>query len=176
MIENEEVIDLGSRPSALAPTPAPAAPSDEPETAVDTGAEQAFAGPASPAAYAFDRIGSAEYSDEDMQAEQGIRQALHAEGIPIGIAGLGHYLVQQAMRNGPPDDVTLELGRRQGQAELARRHGDGAAQIIASARAVFSRLDKRDPRIGDMLVNSGVANDVNFIESLARLHGVRGGR
>ena len=169
MIENEEVIDLGSRPSALAPTPAPAAPSDEPETAVDAGAEQAFAGPASPAAYAFDRLPGAEVDDGYMADEQGIRQALHAEGIPTGIAGLGHYLVQQAMRNGLPDDVTLELGRRQGQAELARRHGDGAAQIIASARAVFARLDKRDSRLGDMLVNSGVASNPDFVESLARL-------
>lgn len=177
MIENEQSIDVSTpRPSALAPTPAPAAPSDTPETAVDTGAEAAFAGPASPFEYRFDRIGSAEYSDDDMLAEAGIRAALHAEGIPTGVASLGHMLLQNAVKNGLPDDASLEMGRRTGEAELARRHGDGAAQIIASARAVFARLDKRDPRIGDMLVNSGVANDVNFIESLARLAGVRGGR
>lgn len=179
MFENEQSIDISTpRPSALAPTPAPS-PSDEPPTpptAVDTGAEAAFAGPASPFEYRFDRIGSAEYSDSDMADEQGIRAALHAEGIPTGVASLGHMLLQNAVKNGLPDDASLEMGRRTGEAELARRHGDGAAQIIASARAVFARLDKRDPRIGDMLVNSGVANDVNFIESLARLAGVRGGR
>ena len=175
MIENEEVIDLGSRPSALAPTPAPS-PDDEPPTAVDTGAELAFAGPASPHEYRFDRIGSAEYSDDDMQAEQGIRAALHAEGIPTGVASLGHMLLQQAVKNGLPDDASLEMGRRGGEAELARRHGEKAQEVIRQARAVFSRLDKRNPAIGDMLVNSGVANDANFIESLARLAGVRGGR
>lgn len=177
MLENEQSIDVSThRPSALAPTPAPAAPSDEPPTAVDTGAEAAFAGPASPHEYAFDRIGSAEYSDDDMQAEQGIRQALHAEGIPTGIAGLGHMLVQQAVKNGLPDDASLEMGRRTGEAELGRRHGDGAAQIIASARKVFAKLDARDSRLGDMLCASGVASNPDFIEALARLHGVRGGR
>lgn len=178
MIENEQSIDVSTpRPSALAPTPAPAAPSDEPETAVDTGAEAAFAGPASPHEYRFDRIGSAEYSDSDMQAEQGIRAALHAEGIPTGVASLGHMLLQQAVKNGGlPDDVTLEMGRRTGEAELARRHGDGAAQIIAAARKVFAKLDARDSRLGDMLCASGVASNPDFIEALARLHGVRGGR
>lgn len=177
MLENEQSIDVSThRPSALAPTPAPAAPSDEPPTAVDVGAAAAFAGPASPAAYAFDRIGGAEYSDDDMRAEQGIRAALHAEGIPTGVASLGHMLLQQAVKNGLPDDVTLEMSRRTGEAELARRHGEKAQEVIRQARAVFSRLDKRDPRIGDMLVNSGVANDPSFIEALARLHGVRRGR
>lgn len=177
MIENEQSIDVSTpRPSALAPTPAPAAPSDTPETAVDTGAEAAFAGPASPFEYRFDRLPGAEVDDSYMADEQGIREALHAEGVPVGTASLGFMLVEQAMRNGPPDDVTLELGRRTGEAELARRHGEKAQEVIRQARAVFSRLDKRDPRIGDMLVNSGVANDANFIESLARLAGVRGGR
>lgn len=177
MIENEQSIDVSTpRPSALAPTPAPAAPSDEPPTAVDEGAEAAFAGPASPFEYRFDRIGGAEYSDSDMQAEQAIRQALHAEGIPTGVASLGHMLVQNAARNGLPDDAALEMGRRTGEAELSRRHGASAPQIIAAAKKVFDRLDARDPRIGDMLVNTGVANDPNFIESLARLAGVRGGR
>ena len=177
MTEDEQPIDVSTpRPSALAPTPAPAAPSDEPPTAVDTGAEQAFAGPASPHEYRFDRIGSAEYSDADMQAEQGIRAALHAEGVPAGVASLGHMLLQNAVKNGLPDDASLEMGRRTGEAELARRHGEAAPRIIASARAVFARLDKRNPAIGDMLVNSGVANDANFIESLARLAGVRGAR
>ena len=85
-------------------------------------------------------------------------------------------LVEQAMRNGPPDDVTLELGRRTGEAELGRRHGDGAAQIIASARKVFAKLDARDSRLGDMLCASGVASNPDFIEALARLAGVRGSR
>lgn len=179
MLENEpQTIDATPRPgSAFAPQPAAAAtPSDEPANAVDEGAEAAFAGPASPFEYRFDRIGSAEYSDSDMADEQGIRAALHAEGIPTGVASLGHMLLQNAVKNGLPDDATLEMGRRTGEAELQRRHGDGAAQIIASARAVFARLDKRNPAIGDMLANSGVANDANFIESLARLAGVRGGR
>ena len=170
MLEAEHVVDLGMPQAERARLA-----TEREQTAVDVGAEAAFAGPASPFEYRFDRIGSAEYSDDDMQAEQGIREALHAEQIPAGIASLGHMLLQQAVKNGLPDDASLEMGRRQGQAELARRHGDGAAQIIASARAVFSRLDKRNPAIGDLLVNSGVANDANFIESLARLAGVRGG-
>lgn len=175
MIENEQSIDVSTpRPSALAP--APAAPSDGPPTAVDIGAEAAFAGPASPFEYRFDRIGIAEYSDSDMQAEQGIREALHAEQVPTGIADLGHYLVQQAVKNGLPDDASLEMGRRGGEAELARRHGEKAQEVIRQARAVFARMDKRDPRIGDMLANSGVASNPDFIEALARLHGVRGGR
>lgn len=177
MIENEQTVDVSTpRPSVLAPAPAPAAPSDEPPTAVDEGAEAAFAGPATPFEYRFDRIGGAEYSDSDMQAEQAIRQALHAEAIPTGTAHLAHHLIQQATRNGPPDDATLELGRRQGQAELDRRHGASAPQIIAAAKKVFDRLDARDPRIGDMLVATGVANSPDFIEALARFAGVRGGR
>lgn len=177
MIENEQTVDVSTpRPSVLAPAPAPAAPSDEPPTAVDEGAEAAFAGPASPFEYCFDRIGSAEYSDADMQAEQAIRQALHAEGIPTGTAHLAHHMIQRAVRNGLPDDATLELGRRTGEAELQRRHGASAPQIIAAAKKVFDRLDKRDPRIGDMLVATGVASSADFIESLARLAGVRGGR
>ncbi|GIK45982.1 MAG: hypothetical protein BroJett012_18850 [Betaproteobacteria bacterium] len=175
MIENEEVIDLGSRPSALAPTPAPS-PDDEPPTAVDVGAEAAFAGPASPFAYHFDTLPGAEVDDGYMADEQGIRQALHAEGIPTGVASLGHMLLQNAVKNGLPDDASLEMGRRTGEAELARRHGEKAQEVIRQARAVFSRLDKRDSRLGDMLVNSGVASNPNFIEALARLHGVRGGR
>ena len=177
MLENEQSIDVSThRPSALAPTPAPAAPSDEPPTAVGTGAEAAFAGAESPFAYRFDPLPGAEVDDSYMADEQGIREALHAEGVPVGTASLGFMLVEQAMRNGPPDDVTLELGRRTGEAELARRHGDGAAQIIASARKVFAKLDARDSRLGDMLCASGVASNPDFIEALARLHGVRGGR
>ncbi len=177
MIENEQSIDVSTpRPSALAPTPAPAAPSDEPPTAVGTGAEAAFAGAESPFAYRFDPLPGAEVDDSYMADEQGIREALHAEGVPVGTASLGFMLVEQAMRNGPPDDVTLELGRRTGEAELARRHGDGAAQIIASARKVFAKLDARDSRLGDMLCASGVASNPDFIEALARLQGVRGGR
>ena len=175
MIENEEVIDLGSRPSALAPTPAPS-PDDEPPTAVDTGAEAAFAGPTSPFEYRFDTLPGAEVDDGYMADEQGIREALHAEQVPTGIADLGHYLVQQAVKNGLPDDASLEMGRRGGEAELARRHGEKAQEVIRQARAVFARMDKRDPRIGDMLANSGVASNPDFIEALARLHGVRGGR
>lgn len=177
MLTSEEVIDVStSRPSVLSPQPAAPAPSDEPETAVDLGAEAAFAGPASPHEYRFDPIGSGEYTDADMKAEQSIRAALHAEGIPTGVASLGHMLIQSVARNGLPDDATLELGRRQGQAEIERRHGASAPQIIAAAKAVFDRLDRRDPRLGDLLVNSGVASNPNFIEALARLHGVRGGR
>ena len=174
MLEAEHVVDLGM-PQAGTPPAAPS-PDDEPPTAVDAGAEQAFAGPASPAAYAFDRLPGAEVDDGYMADEQGIREALHAEQVPTGVASLGHMLLQQAVKNGLPDDASLEMGRRTGEAELARRHGEKAQEVIRQARAVFSRLDKRDPRIGDMLVNSGVANDVNFIESLARLAGVRGGR
>lgn len=176
MLTSEEVIDVStSRPSVLSPQPAAPSPSDEPPTAVDTGAEAAFAGPASPFEYRFDRIGSGEYTDADMMAERGIRQALHAERIPTGVASLGHMLIQNAVRNGLPDDATLELGRRQGQAEIERRHGASAPQIIARAKQVFDRIDARDPRIGDMLVNSGVASNADFIEALARLAGVRGG-
>lgn len=176
MLENEQSIDVStSRPSsAFAPAPATPSQSDEPETAVDTGAEAAFAGPASPHEYRFDRIGSAEYSDADMQAEQGIRAALHAEGIPAGVASLGHMLIQDAVRNGLPDDAALELGRRTGEAEMQRRHGARAPEVIRQAREVFARLDKRNPRIGDVLVDSGVANSPEFIEALARLAGVRG--
>jgi len=176
MLENEpQTIDATPRPgSAFAPQPAAApTPSDEPATAVDTGAEAAFAGPASPHEYRFDPIGSGEYTDADMMAERGIREALHAEGIPTGVASLGHMLIQDAVRNGIPDDTTLEMSRRSGEAELSRRHGGRAPEVIAAARQVFDRLDKRNPAIGDVLVNSGVANDPNFIEALARLAGVR---
>lgn len=174
MLENEDVVDIGM-PQAGAPPAAPS-PSDEPPTAVDTGAEQAFAGPASPFEYHFDALPGAEVDDGYMADEQGIRAALHAEGVPVGTASLGHMLLQNAVKTGLPDDASLELARRTGEAELARRHGDGAAQIIDQARKVFARLDARDPRIGDMLVNSGVASNANFIESLARLQGVRRGR
>lgn len=167
----EQIIDAGM-PAAGAP-PATAA-GDEPATAVDTGAEAAFAGPESPHEYRFDQIGSGEYAVEDMQAEQGIRQALHAEGIPTGVASLGHMLIQQAVRNGLPDDASLEMSRRAGESELARRHGDKAQEVIAQARQVFARLDKRNPRIGDILTASGVASNPDFIEALARLAGVRG--
>ena len=177
MLENEpQSIDVSTpQPgSALVPTPAAPTPNDEPATAVDIGAEAAFAGPASPHEYRFDPIGSGEYTDADMKAEQSIRAALHAEGIPTGVASLGHMLIQSVARNGLPDDATLELGRRQGQAEIERRHGASAPQIIARAKQVFDRIDARDPRIGDMLVNSGVANDPDFVEALARLGRVRG--
>jgi len=178
MLENEpQTIDATPRPgSALAPTPAPAAPSDEPQTAVDTGAEAAFAGAESPFAYRFDPLPGAEVDDVYMKDELGIREALHAEGVPVGTASLGFMLVEQAMRNGLPDDTTIEMSRRSGEAELSRRHGGRAPEVIAAARQVFDRLDKRNPAIGDVLVNSGVANDPNFIEALARLAGVRGGR
>lgn len=179
MLENEpQSIDVSTpQPgSALVPTPAAPTPNDEPATAVDIGAEAAFAGAESPFAYRFDPLPRAEVDDVYMKDEMGIREALHAEAIPTGTAHLAHHLIQQATRNGPPDDATLELGRRQGQAEIERRHGASAPQIIAAAKKVFDRLDARDPRIGDMLVNTGVANDPNFIESLARLAGVRGGR
>ncbi len=171
MLTSEEVIDLGA-PATGAP---PATPADEPPTAVDTGAERAFEGAAAPHLYAFEQIGSAPYTDDDMQAEQGIRAALHAEGIPTATASLGHMLVQQAVRNGLPDDAALESARGKGMEVLEHRHGANAGKIIADAKAVFDRLDARDPRLGDLLVNSGVASNPNFIESLARLHGVRKG-
>jgi hypothetical protein len=175
MIENEQIVDVSTpRPSALQPVEQP--PGDEPETAVDTGAEAAFAGASSPHEYRFDVLPGVEFDDAYMADEQGIRQALHAEGIPAGIASLGHMLIQNAVRNGLPDDARLELARRTGAAELQRRHGEGAAQVIAAAKRVFDRLDARDPRLGDLLANTGVASDPNFIESLARLSGVRGGR
>ncbi len=85
-------------------------------------------------------------------------------------------LVQQAVRNGLPTDADLEFSRRSGEAELARRHGDKAQEVIAQARQVFARLDKRNPAIGDILTASGVASNADFIEALARLGGVRGGR
>lgn len=174
MLTNEEVVDLGM-PQAGTPPAAPS-PSDEPETAVDVGAEAAFAGPTSPFEYRFDTLPGAEVDDGYMADEQGIRAALHAEGIPAGVASLGHMLLQNAVKNGLPDDASLEMGRRAGAAELARRHGEKAQEVIRQARAVFSRLDKRNPAIGDMLCASGVASNPDFIESLARLHGVRGGR
>lgn len=171
MLEAEEqVIDAGMPPAGAPPA---TAAGDEPPTAVDQGAEAAFAGPASPHEYRFEQIGGAEYSDDDMRAEQGIRQALHSEAIPTGIASLGHMLIQQAVRNGLPTDADLEFSRRSGEAELARRHGDKAQEVIAQARQVFARLDKRNPAIGDILTASGVANDPNFVEALARLAGVR---
>lgn len=176
MLENEpQSIDVSTpQPgSALVPTPAVPTPDDGPATAVDIGAEAAFAGPASPHEYRFDPIGSVEYTDADMMAERGIREALHAEGIPTGVASLGHMLIQNAVRNGLPDDAALEMGRRTGEAELSRRHGGRAPEVIAAARQVFDRLDRRNPAIGDALVNSGVANDPSFIEALARLAGVR---
>jgi mono/diheme cytochrome c family protein len=93
---------------------------------------------------------------------------LHAEGIPTGVASLGHMLLQQAVKNGLPDDASLEMGRRTGEAELARRHGEKAQEVIRQARAVFSRLDKRDPRIGDMLVTGKKI----YFERCAGCHGV----
>lgn len=171
MIENEEVIDLGA-PATGAP---PGTPADEPPTAVDTGAERAFEGAAAPHLYSFDVLPGAEVDEAYMADEQGIRAALHAEGIPTATASLGHMLVQQAVRNGLPDDATLEAGRSKGMEELEQRHGANAPQIIADAKAVFTRLDTRDPRLGDLLVNSGVANDPDFVEALARLGRVRGG-
>lgn len=177
MIANEQTVDVSTpRPSVLAPAPAPAAPSDEPPTAVDEGAEAAFAGPATPFEYRFDVLPGAEFDAAYMTDERAVRAALHAENIPTGTAHLAHHMIQRAVRNGLPDDAALELARRTGEAELQRRHGASAPQIIAAAKKVFDRLDARDPRIGDMLVNTGVANDPNFIESLARFAGVRGGR
>lgn len=170
MLTNEEVIDLGA-PATGAP---PATPADEPPTAIDTGAERAFEGATAPHLYSFDVLPGAEVDEAYMADEQGIRAALHAEGIPTATASLGHMLVQQAVRNGLPDDQMLEAARGKGIEVLEQRHGANAPQIIADAKAVFDRLDKRDPRLGDLLVNSGVASNPNFIEALARLHGVRG--
>jgi hypothetical protein len=130
----------------------------------------AFAPPASPHHYDVTPIYEGkEPSDEDMADQIGIQQALHAEGVPTFAVGIAVNVMAQALKDGLPDAAGLERSRSSCINELTSRHGENARQIIADASKVFQRLDARDSRIGDMLCNTGAANDPHLVETLARL-------
>lgn len=132
-------------------------------------ADDWLSAPHAPDAYNF-RISSApEPSEADFTEQTEIKQALHAEGVPGFAVDVAVDVITRRLETGAPDEAALEQSMRDGAAELQRRHGAKAQEIINAARSMFQRLDARDPRIGDYLHISGAANDPHLIETLARL-------
>lgn len=131
-----------------------------------------FAGPDAPHRY-VDAItpiyGGKEPTDQDLNDQIGIQASLHAEGVPTFVVSTAVNVMAQALKNGLPDEAAIQSSIASCTRELERRHGAGAQQILADARKVFERLDKRDSRIGDILSNTGVINNPQLIETLARL-------
>jgi hypothetical protein len=106
----------------------------------------------------------------DSRIELDMRQALFDEGIPLFVVGVANRVIEQNTKAGIVGDLTrIEGMKESARAELTRRHGEAAEQIIANASSLFQRLDKRNPVVCDLICTSGMGVDPNFIESLARV-------
>lgn len=125
--------------------------------------------PRSADAYSFRLSSESEQSEADFREQTEIKQALHGEGVPGFAVDVAVDVITRRLESGMPDEAALAQSMRDGAAELQRRHGAKAQEIINAARSMFQRLDARDPRIGDYLHVSGAANDPHLIETLARL-------
>lgn len=125
--------------------------------------------PRSADAYDFHLSSAPEQTEADFKEQTEIKQALHGEGVPGFAVDVAVDVITRGLESGVPDETALAQSMRDGAAELQRRHGAKAQEIINAARSMFQRLDARDPRIGDYLHLSGAANDPHLIETFARL-------
>lgn len=106
---------------------------------------------------------------EQTAAMMGLQEALYASGMPPYLARtLRAYGERNAQRGGNLGDPEAMIAS--GTAELERRHGSDAAQIIKDAQQAFALIDERSPAIADALCESGLASDPEAIAALARWH------
>lgn len=109
-------------------------------------------------------------TDENLAIETGIKEALYKAELPPFVWNRAHMLVMHNFKEGiSGDHERIAAGRTACLAELDRRNGANAKQIIADASKVVNRLDDASLDIGDILANSGALVDADFIETLARV-------
>lgn len=134
----------------------------------------AFAGPASPADYRFERaFDAAPSTREQLQAEQSLRTALHAEAVPVPIARQVDQLLAQGLKN-PPTPAQLEHGRQIGAAQLAKDWGADRDKNLAIANNELRRLSARMPALPGLLAETGVANSAWLAKTLFNQAKARG--
>lgn len=148
----------------------PGAP-DATQTAnqVQDAGEEWLARPSSIDDYDFSALVTEEPTAEQRALQIELKNALHAEGVPVHAVGVAMNVMAHNLKSGLPDERALEHSKLATKSELELRYGDKSAEILAAAGKMYERLEKRDPRIADLLDASGASNSVWMVETLARL-------
>lgn len=140
------------------------------EAAYPTGAAGAqtnaevFGPPADPEGYGIEAGPDA--TEEQRQEVTEIKQALFAEGVPNLVAEFAGQLFE---RNGALTEDVLTKRRLEGWAELERRHGAKAPEILADGKKLYDALVARSASLEYLLESCGAGSDAGFIETLARV-------
>lgn len=152
-------------PAATAQPVATASPNADPlEAAV-------WAAPPSAAAYDMTQgvpvPPGAEYSHE---FEAHNRAAFFAAGVPQSIGNHIAKLWNDVLARGEfPNDAQLEMGKRQALQALTKQWGADTQANLARAKSVVQVMEKHQPEIWNLLVQSGLGNDPWLISTLANL-------
>jgi len=136
------------------------------------GNDSMYAPPQGPHAYEFTVTRDFTPSDADFAEEIEIRQALHEESFPTFAAAVVDQALANIVRSAQREGLNIyagESGVAHCTAELTRRHGAQARALIADAGKTFAQLDARNPKIGDLLANTGAGNVPEVVELLGRL-------
>jgi len=179
MTENEEVIDLGSRPSALAPQPADTAAEAERQADEQAADAIAFAAPKTPGEYQLpygNTFHDRDLTAQDMQTDATVRGWLHDAELPASIGSALAEEADLALRNAPSmtTDGEAELAMRGCQSELRQLWGaEVADKRMELARRLVREIDaKRPGLIGFLEDHPAIANSPRVVMQLA-LHAER---
>lgn len=130
----------------------------------------AYAPPASPDGYVFDKPYGLQV---DTEAESAFRRMAHSVQMPAFIAR-EFYGAWNAAAANPPTAEAIAAQRMKTEAALREELGDAATDTINKARSVLQALpDNLRAQAISMLEQSGLGNDINLVRRLARLAEVR---
>lgn len=178
MLTNEEVVDLGSRPSALAPQPADTAAEAERQADEQAADAIAFAAPKTPGEYQLpygNTFHDRDLTAQDMQTDATVRGWLHDAELPASIGSALAEEADLALRNAPSMTAgEAELAMRGCQSELRQLWGaEVADKRMELARRLVREIDARRPGLIDFLEDHpAIANSPRVVMQLA-LHAER---
>lgn len=107
------------------------------------------------------------------QARKGANEVMTA--FDVGGTGAKEIFnrVSEYMEH-PRSADEIEAGAQQAEAALKKEFGDDYQKMTNAARHVLKEAGKRIPGLTDMLNNTGLGNDVEFIKRLAHIGKRRG--
>lgn len=151
------------------PAPDPAAAANSEFLAV----EMASAYQPPRGSYEYEGLLHERMSAEEISEGMALGQAMFNAGVPVALAHQLRDIGQRLQREGRSEDGEGEKAR--GMAELERRHGAEAPEIVKLANMAYTHLRNEAPDVADALVEAGIGSDPDAIFALASWARANGG-
>jgi len=113
--------------------------------------------------------------EQSIAQELAIRTLLKDSGVPAPVGAEANRLWNQALQ-APPSEIDRTLQAKSAQLVLEQAWGPDFEKNLEAARREFRQMAARDPRIVDMVDQSGIGNSPYLIRALHNMARARGAK